>query len=65
VTDSPLLIGVPEAARRLGIGRDATWRLVHQGQLPHLRIGRRYVIPIRALEAWVEQAVSHNGQENR
>jgi excisionase family DNA binding protein len=45
-----LTISVPEAGRRLGIGRNTAYEAARQGQLPTLRIGKRLVVPIVAFE---------------
>ena len=41
---------VEEAARLLGISRAHAYDLVARGELPHLRLGRRVVVPKRAIE---------------
>ena len=46
-----LVWSVEEAGRRLGISRAHAYELVTRGELPHLRLGRRVVVPKRALEA--------------
>ncbi len=43
-------ITVEEAAKILGIGRTSMFEAIHRGDIPYLRIGRRIVIPIIALE---------------
>ena len=45
-----LTVGVPEAARLLGISRSLAYELVARGELPCVRLGRRVVIPIRAID---------------
>jgi excisionase family DNA binding protein len=57
----PLLVSVRDAARRLGIGRDACYRLVHEGRLPHLQIGRRVLVPVAALVRFVEGETGEAG----
>ncbi|MGH9890828.1 MAG: helix-turn-helix domain-containing protein [bacterium] len=52
-----LCISVPEAARLLGLGRNSVYEAVGRGEVPAVRIGRRLVVPIRALEAWLESQV--------
>ncbi|HEY7064277.1 MAG TPA: helix-turn-helix domain-containing protein [Chloroflexota bacterium] len=49
-------ISVQEAARLLGIGRTSAYLAVRRGDLPVLRIGRRYVVPRVALERLLGQA---------
>jgi len=48
--ETPLLLPVPEAARLLGVGATFAWELVHSGQLPSVRLGRRVLVPRAALE---------------
>ena len=47
-------ITVEEAARVLGIGRSAAYEAVHRGDIPIIRIGRRIVVPVRALTRILE-----------
>ncbi len=42
-----------EAARYLGIGRSKLYELVRTKKIPSVRIGRRIVIPIRAVELYI------------
>lgn len=58
MTASPLLIGPQEGAREMGIGRDAMYRLIHEGRIHVVRVGRRILIPRTELVAFVEREVS-------
>jgi excisionase family DNA binding protein len=44
-------ISVEEAAQLLSIGRSAAYAALHRGQIPHVRIGRRYLVPVPRLLA--------------
>lgn len=44
---------VEEAAQILGIHPSTVYELVRAGTLPHKRLGRRIIIPARALEEWL------------
>ncbi len=46
----PLLLSVPVAARLLGVGTTLCWEMVHTGELPSVRLGRRVLIPRAAVE---------------
>ena len=46
-----LVLTVPEAARLLGISRTHAYGLVSRGELVHVRLGRRIVVPRHALDA--------------
>lgn len=48
--DVPLLLPVPEAAHLLGIGTTLCWEMIHNGQLPTVRLGRRVLVPRAAIE---------------
>ena len=50
-----LTMTVEEAGRMLGISRGLAYELVARGEIPSLRLGRRIVVPRRALEAMVSQ----------
>jgi len=54
--DGRLVLTVTEAARALGISRALAYELVARGELPCLALGRRRVIPRRALEALIDSA---------
>jgi excisionase family DNA binding protein len=49
-----LTMTVEQAASQLGISRTLAYELVRRGELPHLRLGSRIVVPRRALEALVD-----------
>lgn len=51
--DNKALLTVPEAARRLSLGRATAYRMVQMGELPSVRIGRAVRVPAQALAAWI------------
>jgi excisionase family DNA binding protein len=51
-------MSVDAAARYLGISRSHAYDLVRAGEIPHLKLGRRIVIPRRELDAMIRQGVS-------
>jgi excisionase family DNA binding protein len=50
-----LTLSVDEAAERLGIGRSAAYEAIHRGEIPSLRIGRRFLVPVSALSRYLER----------
>jgi len=56
VGDSELfpLLTVPEAARKLRVGRDFLYAEVRANRLRVVRVGRKILVPTSALERWVE-----------
>lgn len=53
-TLNPLTIPIPEACRLIGIGRSKFYELVASGEIPAVRLGRRTLIPLDALRAFIE-----------
>jgi len=47
---SPETSSVPEAGRRLGLGKNASYDAARRGELPVLRFGRKLRVPNVALE---------------
>jgi excisionase family DNA binding protein len=54
----PILITVPEAARRLAIGRTLTYELIAANELPAVRIGRAIRVPADAIDSFVARQLS-------
>lgn len=46
---------IEEAARRLGIGRSLAYEMARRGEIPARRLGRRFLVPVAALEAWLSE----------
>jgi excisionase family DNA binding protein len=47
---------VAAAAKVLGIGRNQAYAAAARGELPVIRIGKRLLVPIAALERMLEEA---------
>ena len=47
-------VSVPEAAKILGVGRDAAYEAARTGLIPTIRLGRRLVVPKAALDRLLE-----------
>ena len=47
--NQPLTLTVEQAARVLGIGRSTAYELVRTGDLKHIRLRRRIVVPVAHL----------------
>jgi excisionase family DNA binding protein len=51
----PLAVSVDEAARRAGVGRGYLYQQIGRGKLRARKAGRRTIIALSDLAAWVEQ----------
>lgn len=56
MTEQPtiLFVGVPEAAKMLGIGKTLLYEQIKANKFPHRRIGGRIVVSIKVLEKLAE-----------
>ena len=54
-----------QAADYLNVGLTLLDRIIHRrdNPIPHIRVGKRVVIPRDALEAWISAEVERNGGE--
>ena len=50
----PLNVSRDEAMKIVGIGRTKFNELVHAGDIKVVRIGRRVLVPIESLRAWLK-----------
>lgn len=55
---APILVGIDDAARLLGVSSRTVWTMTNAGELPHLRIGRRVLYPLADLHRWVAERTS-------
>jgi len=49
-TPARLTMTIQEAAQRLGIGRNSAYAAAHDGAIPTIKIGKRMVVPVAALD---------------
>jgi excisionase family DNA binding protein len=57
-----LVVSVKDAAKLLNLGRSTIRDLLKAGKLPHKRVGRRILIPRKAVERFVEEGVNGNAR---
>jgi excisionase family DNA binding protein len=60
MTYSMARITVDEIAHRLSLGRIAIYELLQRGEIPAIRLGRRWIITRYAYDAW-EHTCGRNG----
>ena len=54
--ESRLVYTVEEAGKLLGIGRSAAYEAARTGELPVIRIGRRWLVSKQALDRMLSEA---------
>lgn len=53
---------VDELAKELGISRQAAYTALRRGVIPHIRIGKRFVLPRSAIAEWLRTAPNQVAQ---
>jgi excisionase family DNA binding protein len=61
---------VEETAKYLGIGRSMAYEAIRSGEIPAMRIGTRWIVPIEELNGWLASQIVlrgsvHKGKEQR
>lgn len=49
----PVTYTVEDVAKLLGIARNSAYERVHAGDIPSIRMGRRYLTPRERFDAWL------------
>ncbi|NLN84455.1 MAG: helix-turn-helix domain-containing protein [Firmicutes bacterium] len=50
-----LALSIPQAADALGLSETFTRQLVYSGELPAVKVGRRWIVPVNALDRWLAE----------
>ena len=58
MSDERITLTIAEAGALLGISRAHTYELARVGELPSIKLGKRVVVPRRALEQFIENAAN-------
>lgn len=51
-------LSIDETAQLLGLGRSAVYEATRRGQMPSRRLGRRLLVPVPLLLAWLGATTS-------
>ncbi len=52
--NNKLMLSIEEVAEKLGLSRNYAYKLVSNGTLPSVQVGTRKLIPVDALNKWIE-----------
>jgi len=58
------LLSIEETQDMLRVGRGTVWKLIKEEGLPTVKIGKRRLIPVKALDEWIEARTKSNEQES-
>jgi len=56
LSDGPTYPSVEHLARDIGVSRQACYRAIKSGVIPHIKIGRRIILPRAAISDWLKNA---------
>ena len=56
VTGKRATLSVDAAAKYIGVSRSSAYEAIRRGELPAIRIGRRLLVPVAALERMLAEA---------
>lgn len=59
--DEKLCYSPTEVQAALGLSRSTVYALLHRADFPAVKIGRRIVIPVESLRAWLERQSGEQG----
>ena len=54
MNEEKLTMTIDEAGALLGIGRSFAYQLAHEGKLPVIRLGKRFLVSRKAFEAMLD-----------
>ena len=60
-TVTKYLLTMEEAAQALSLGRTFFYRLVLRKQIHSVKVGRRRLVPLKALHAYIDQMLAEEG----
>lgn len=58
----PMAVGPEEAARLTGHSRSAIYGAIAKGELPAFKSGKRRLILVKELEAWINRVAKENAR---
>jgi excisionase family DNA binding protein len=61
--DAAIAVGIDEAARLIGVGRTLLYREIGEGRLRIRKVGKRTLVPIAELTAWLQRLPSRNEEK--
>lgn len=53
MNDSKLCLSATNVSERTGLSLSSVRKLTRSGEIPHIRVGRRILYPVTALEDWL------------
>jgi excisionase family DNA binding protein len=59
--NSAIYESVEELAREIGISRQSAYAALRNNTIPHIRLGKRYILPKAAIAEWLKNPGAFDG----
>lgn len=56
--ENPLIWKPEKVADELGLATSKVRQMLYSGELPGFKVGKRWLVPVKALEDWVKKQAS-------
>jgi excisionase family DNA binding protein len=53
--NAQIALSVADAMKLVPLSRPSFYAAIHRGEIPHIRVGKRILIPRKSLERWAEE----------
>lgn len=61
-TANPICVGIEDGARLIGVARSALYDYIGRGEIPTFKLGRRRLILVKSLEAFINRQAQENSR---
>ena len=58
MTSTKLCLSAAEVSERTGLSLSSVRKLTRSGMIPHIKVGRRVLYPVTALEEWLSNNIA-------
>lgn len=58
MTNAKLCLSAAEVSERTGLSLSSVRKLTRSGKIPHIKVGRRVLYPVTALEEWLSNNIA-------
>lgn len=51
---NPMALSPEKAANKIGVSTSFMRQMIYNKEIPAIQLGRRWIVPVRALEQWLD-----------
>ena len=60
--DFPDIVSIPQIMEMLHIGKSTAYALLRNNNIPHVRVGKKYIVPKQSVIGFLENSCYNQGQ---